>query len=160
MIKYTGVFPDTEENIARLLFRHLGAEYGWAGDNNSVDCSAFVRQVYACFGYDMPGASAEQAKMTCSKTCHVENSTVSKKLQILEDAPIGTILHFNGHIMMYLGTVDGVPYCISSTGSVAKNVDGSMKAVNVNTVIITSMSDTYRLDGRTWLEHLVTIVIP
>ncbi len=157
---HQGYLEYTEENAARLLFRHLGAEYGWAGDNNSVDCSAYVRQVYACFGLDTPRSSSEQAKMTCSKTCHVENSTVSKKLQILEDAPIGTILHFNGHIMMYLGMVDGVPYCISSTGSIAKKTDGSMQVVNVNTVIITSMSDTYRLDGRTWLEHLDTIVIP
>jgi len=155
-----GYLPYTEENVAKLAFRHLGACYGWAGDNNGQDCSGYVREIYACFGYVMPRAAKPQSEIECTKSYYVEGQSDSRKMEILKDAPIGTLLYFPGHIMMYVGTVDGVPYCISSVGNLSETENGAVKQKEVNTVVVTDMIYTKRADGSSWLSSIEKIVIP
>ena len=81
-------------------------------------------------------------------------------IEILKDAPIGTLLYFPGHIMIYLGMEDRVPYCISSVGNFATNQANGTVIKEVNTVIITDMKDTVRADGNSWMNSLYKIVIP
>ncbi|MCH3960309.1 MAG: NlpC/P60 family protein [Selenomonas sp.] len=38
----------------KQAFRFLGDEYGWGGQNNSVDCSSFTQNVYRSFGIMIP----------------------------------------------------------------------------------------------------------
>ncbi len=155
-----GYLPYTEENVAKLAFRHLGACYGWAGDNNGQDCSGYVREIYACFGYVMPRAAKPQSEIECTKSYDVGGQSDNRKTEILKDAPIGTLLYFPGHIMVYVGTVDGVPYCISSVGNFSEVENNSVRQKEVNTVVVTDMLKTKRADGRSWLTSIEKIVIP
>ena len=155
-----GYLPYTEENVARLALRHLGACYGWAGDNNGQDCSGYVREIYACFGYVMPRAAKPQSEIECTKSYDVVGQSDNRKTEILKDAPIGTLLYFPGHIMVYLGTLDGVPYCISSVGNFSEIENDTVRQKEVNTVVITDMLETKRADGRSWLTSIEKIVIP
>lgn len=155
-----GYLPYTEENVAKLAFRHLGACYGWAGDNNGQDCSGYVREIYACFGYVMPRAAKPQSEIECTKSYDVGGQSDNRKTEILKDAPIGTLLYFPGHIMVYVGTVDGVPYCISSVGNFSEIENNSVRQKEVNTVVVTDMLKTKRADGRSWLTSIEKIVIP
>lgn len=155
-----GYLPYTEENVAKLAFKHLGAGYGWAGDNNCQDCSGYVREIYACFGYTMPRATTPQSEIECFESYVTEGQSAGKIKDILNDAPIGTLLYFRGHIMIYLGSVDGVPYCISSVGNFSAAEQDGVRQKEVNTVIVSDMIDTKRADGKSWLESVTKIVIP
>ena len=81
-------------------------------------------------------------------------------MDILEDAKIGTLLYFPGHVMMYLGTEEGKPYCISSVGNFATSDMTVGETKEVNTVILTDMLDTKRADGKTWIDSVSRIVVP
>lgn len=155
-----GYLPFTEENVAKLAFKHLGAGYGWAGDNNGQDCSGYVREIYGCFGYNMPRSAKAQADMECTASYDVVKKSADDIMEILKDAPIGTLLYFPGHIMLYLGNENGVAYCISSVGNFARIQDNVAVQREVNTVVITDMNDTVRADGIPWISSLTKIVIP
>lgn len=155
-----GYLPYTEENVCKLAFKHLGAVYGWAGDNNGQDCSGYTREIFGCFGYRLPRTAKAQAEMECTGSYDVSNATLGERLSILKDAPAGTLLYFPGHIMLYLGTENGRPYCISSTGNFATDGMQIGESKEVNTVILTDMLDTVKADGNSWIESVKTIVIP
>lgn len=154
-----GYLPYTERNIAIQMFKFLGAEYGWAGDNNSVDCSSYTREVYKCFGIDLPRGSKSQADIECLNSELVKDKSNSKKKEILKDAPIGTMLYFPGHIMLYLGMVDNIPYCISSVGDFSTKAYGQGNIVEINTVVVTNMFDTLRKNGESWFANIERITI-
>lgn len=155
-----GYLPYRQDEVVKLLFKYLGVVYGWAGDNDSVDCSLYVRQVYRCFGFEMPRAAKPQAELYCKENYDVAKTSLEKKKEILKAAPIGTLLYFPGHIMMYLGMENGDPYCISSVGDYSTVELGKGNIETANTVIITNMSDTTRGTGESWLDSVERIVIP
>lgn len=155
-----GYLPYTQEEVAKLMFKYLGVAYGWAGDNDSVDCSLYVRQVYACFGFELPRATTPQAYLYCDNNYDVSKYTMERKEEILETAPIGTMMYFPGHIMMYLGMVEGEPYCISSVGNYSTAELSAGEIVTANTVIVTNMIDTTRATGKSWIDSVERIVIP
>ena len=157
---HLGYLEYTESNLVELLFKHLGAAYGWPGDNNSVECSRLLKSVYACFGYNMPRSSQAQANISCSKKLDVSSSSIPEKLKILESAPIGTLLFFDGHSMLYLGMEDGKPYCVSAANSDNMKKEEASSKLYLNTVVLINMTDTLRMDGQSWLEQVETIVIP
>ncbi len=152
--------PYTQENVAELTFKHLGSVYGWAGDNYSQDCSGYVREVYACFGFELPRSAKAQSLLSGVENIDVKRKSIEEKTDILKTAPIGTMIYFPGHIMMYVGTVDGVPYCISSVGDFSTTELGKGNVVDVNTVILTNMADTTRGSGLSWIEATEKIIIP
>ncbi len=155
-----GYLPYTQQEIAKLMFKYLGVVYGWAGDNNSVDCSLYVRQVYKCFGFEFPRVAKPQSELYCEENNNVERASLAHKIEILKEAPIGTLMYFPGHVMMYIGMAEGEPYCISSVGDYSTVELGTGNVEAANTVIITNMLDTTRGTGESWLESVERIVIP
>ncbi len=155
-----GYLPYTEENVAGLAFKHLGAGYGWAGDNLSQDCSGYVREVFACFGFELPRSAAAQSKLEYVRNIEVSKASDKEKLEILKDLPIGTLIYFPGHITIYLGMDNDMPYCISSVGDYSTKELGAGNVVEVNTVIITNMLDTTRGNGKTWLSAAERFITP
>lgn len=155
-----GYLPYTEENIAGLAFRHLGAGYGWAGDNLAQDCSGYVREVFACFGFELPRSAKAQSQLEYVKNTDVSKKSDKEKIDILRDLPLGTLIYFPGHIMIYLGMEDDMPYCISSVGDYSTRELGAGNVVEVNTVIVTNMLDTTRGSGKSWLSAAERFVTP
>ncbi|MBR5926312.1 MAG: SH3 domain-containing protein, partial [Firmicutes bacterium] len=49
-----GYLPMTQANFAEVFFGTLGNAYGWGGMLDSNDCSGTVRDVYKCFGLELP----------------------------------------------------------------------------------------------------------
>ena len=120
-----------------------------------------TRRIYACFGASLPRSAKAQSDMNGYYRNNVSYKGEQGKIKTLEKTPAGALLYFPGHVMLYLGTVDGHPYCISAVGSVAElNEHGQYQKKYVNSVIISDLTDTYRMDGRTWLESLEIIVTP
>ncbi len=147
-----GYLPYTRENVLRQAFKLLGDRYGWAGMFNANDCSGIVHEIFSCFGLVLPRASINQQDAAGLTRIDVSNQTADEKRATLDETPAGALLYFPGHIMLYLGRVDGNDYVISATGSFLQNGN----AEHVSNVVVNTL-DIERADGRTWLEHIAAI---
>ena len=152
-----GYLPLTSANVVDLSFKYLGDTYGWGGMLDSVDCSALVRNVYKCFGLEMPRNTSWQKEVpgTCFDVGEYDNAS---KTSIIAACIPGTALYLPGHTMIYLGTVNGVPYVISAMGS-ASDSTGALDVVSQNSVTVTPLT-VRRRNGATWLDSINGIVIP
>ena len=152
-----GYLPLTSANIMEIAFTSLGNTYGWGGMLDSVDCSAYVRNIYKCFGFEMPRNTSWQRKVpgTAVDITGMDDAT---KTAVLSTCIPGTPLYLPGHTMIYLGTVDGKCYVISAMGSASESV-GSLDVKVENAVAVTSLN-VRRRNGNSWLASIDCVVLP
>lgn len=154
-----GYLPYTRENIVKLAFQELGESYGWGGANGDRDCSMYIKDIYTCFGIKMPRNSRLQMAVPAYGES-LAGKTESDIMARMENAAMGDVLGISGHVMLYLGKVNGQHYVISMLSSyvpetVTENFGDYVEAVNkvqVNTL------DVRRRNGNTWLQELIAIV--
>lgn len=152
-----GYLPMTSSNIVDLSFKYLGDTYGWGGMLDSVDCSALVRNVYKCFGLEMPRNTNWQKEVPGTCLNINDCDTPTKAAAIAQCMP-GTPLYMPGHTMIYLGTKEGTSYVISALGSTSDS-SGELDVKSQNTVAVTPII-VRRKNGTTWLENINGIVTP
>ncbi len=152
-----GWLPLTQANILDVAFSMLGDAYGWGGMLSVPDCSLYVRNVYKCFGLELPRNTTWQSAMPAQKY-PLSDLDAAEKAALLDTLPCGTILFFNGHEMLYLGTAQGMHYVLSTVSSMMAP-DGD-DLLRVRSVVINTLEDTRRRNGRTWLTDLNMAVIP
>ncbi len=111
-----GFLSYTPRNIITQAFECLNAPYGWGGMYGEQDCSRFINSVFATVGLRLPRNSSAQAKVGVTLGAFDEQTDPLEKRKIIHDkAKVGsTLLHLNGHIMLYLGEVDLQPHVIHS----------------------------------------------
>ena len=149
-----GFLPLTHANVAMVALNWLGNCYGWGGMLGSEDCSGYVRDVYKCFGLELARNTTQQGKQPVKKF-DLSGLSAQEKAEIIKKMPVGSVLIFPGHEMIYLGCEGDKLYVISSVSKVA--VNGSAKRIR-NTVINTL--DIGRTNGHTWLEDMTIAEIP
>lgn len=149
-----GYLKMTRAEIVKQAFKCLGNRYGWGGMLNSQDCSGFIRDVYKCFGLDIPRNTTWQAAMPVQVTKFADMTDEEKQLTLKTMEP-GTILQFPGHEMLYLGTVDGHYYTINDVSSLVSPVEGETgtDVLRVRSVIVNDLS-TRRKNGKTWYDQI------
>jgi hypothetical protein len=109
--------PLTRRAALTGAFALLDQPYGWGDHEGGRDCSRYLMDVFDEFGLGLPRHSARQA---IAGTYSIDVSTMTsereKLLLIDEAAHRGVVLlHFPGHIMMYLGRDEtGTPFAIHS----------------------------------------------
>jgi len=112
----TGFLPFTARNIYKEALMMLNQPYGWGDMFGEQDCSRFLQMVFATVGISLPRDSKDQAKVSNAAVDFDEKSNDSTKLVAIAKASASnTLLAMKGHIMLYLGTVDGKPYAIHDT---------------------------------------------
>ncbi len=113
---HEGFLPCTRGNFISMAFKCLGDAYGWGGQDNSVDCSAFVQDVYHTMGLKIP-RDADHQEIALLKQVKMGGRDTSSRYEIIRQAAEPGDLFFKpGHVMMYLGTdAKGTPLCIHST---------------------------------------------
>ena len=102
---------------------------------DSVDCSAFIRNVYKCFGLEMPRNTNWQ-KCVPGTAVDISELDEASKAAVISTITPGTPLYMSGHTMIYLGTVDGRNYVISAMGS-ASDSAGELEVKSQNSVTVT-----------------------
>ena len=109
---HQGYLDYTQRTIITQAFKFLNAPYGWGGMFGEQDCSKFLQEIYSTVGIHLPRNSGEQAKT--GKVLIEFQGDTDKRITALthKGIPGATLLHLPGHIMLYLGTYEGVPYII------------------------------------------------
>lgn len=151
-----GYLPLTTRNILKVAFSKLGEVYGWGSMLDSVDCSNYIRDIYKCFGLSLARNTTWQSAMPVFKY-DVASASDQEKKALLDTLPAGTVLYFNGHEMLYLGSSDGHYYVISALGSIKDF--SSENILNVRSIVVNEL-DIVRPNGNTWLQSVDTILVP
>ncbi|ADU61242.1 MAG: SH3 domain-containing protein [Pseudodesulfovibrio sp.] len=101
--------PATPANFTRLINAMLGRPYGWGGLYEGRDCSQAVMDLMAAFGIMLPRNSSPQAKV--GEVVTLAGLDRQSKKQVIMDraTPFLTLVGKPGHIMLYLGQLDGEP---------------------------------------------------
>ena len=152
-----GYLPLTTDNILKVAFTMLGDAYGWGGMLAEPDCSLYMRNVYKCFGLELPRNTTWQSAMPAFKT-DLTDMEAEAKAKVLDSLPAGTILFLKGHEMMYLGEVNGFHYVISTMGSIMNSGVGATE--RIRSVAINTLEESMRTNGATWLESLTLAIQP
>ena len=83
--------------------------------------------------------------------------TLEEKEKLLDVLPMGTLLNFSGHQMMYLGKQAGEYYVISTVSSLMSPWSGNRQRTRCCQI---NQLDTKRANGKTWMQELNRIYIP
>ncbi len=155
-----GYLAYNRANVMQLAVRLLGAPYAWgdapsfgaevaeAGDNG-MDCSSTVAAVFRCFGLVLPRNTGTQRKMDCEKLTMSSLGTGQRR-EALDRLQGGELLYTSGHVMLYLGKVDGEYYVLHNTSTEARDDGGQDEFYRC---VITTMG--LGKTGQTILERLI-----
>ena len=125
---HIGYLPYSADNVIHQAFSFLGDVYGWGGLEDSVDCSAFVQDIYRSMGIHIP-RDADQQELS-----------LPVKMYDLTKARLGNLIFKPGHVMMYLGKdADGMPMVIHASSAyhqvmVAKLADVTSQISSVGSI--------------------------
>ena len=106
--------PLTRRAVLSEAFALLDEPYGWGGHEGGRDCSRFLLDVLATFGIHLPRHSGRQA-LAGTFAMDVAEVPANQKALLIEAAMQKgvVLLHFPGHIMLYLGRdAEGRPMAI------------------------------------------------
>ena len=149
--------PLTSENLARVALASLGDAYGWGAGLNNEDCSSLNHSVFLCFGLDMPRNGTWQQLVESMPRLMIGGYTLEEKEALLDTLPLGALLNFPGHQMMYLGKHAGGYYVVSTVSSLMSPWSGKRQRTRCCQI---NKLDTKRANGKTWLQELNRIFIP
>ena len=136
-----GFLPFTARNIYKQALMMLNQPYGWGDMYGEQDCSRFLQMVFATVGVVLPRDSIDQAQVSNTAVDFDEKSADDVKVSAIAKAPAAnTLLAMRGHIMLYLGTVNGKPYAIHDTTGYKKEVDQKEVSYAIDRVIISDLS--------------------
>ena len=107
--------PLTRRTVLEAAFSLLDKPYGWGGHEGGIDCSRFVMEVLGSFGIQLPRHSSRQAQAGTFTIDVPESLSDRERTELLDRASRRgvALIHFPGHIMMYLGkSEEGAPMAI------------------------------------------------
>ncbi len=156
--------PFTRRELLTEAFSVLDEPYGWGGKGGGYDCSRFLLDIFGRFGIELPRHSARQAM---AGTFSVDVSSVEdlneKRLLLEAAAHRGIVLlHFPGHIMLYLGTSkEGVPMAIHAFSEYLTPCVGlDLETVNrVDRVAVSDLSLGAGSSRRDFLSRITRITV-
>lgn len=137
-----GFLPYTVRNVYTQAFKMLNHSYGWGDMRGDWDCSSMLIHIYSCFGIRLPRNGLSQA--VAGKLKHEFRGTEAdstKYATLLSKATGGvSMLQMKGHIMLYLGEVNGIPYAIHNTSGFRSPAPDNMNYVHsINRTVVSDL---------------------
>lgn len=152
--------PYTPRRIIEQAFKLLNEPYGWGGMHGEQDCSRFLQEVFATVGLMLPRDSKDQAKVGRRAAVFDEKTPDATKLGALARQAGGiTILPLKGHIMLYLGMLDGRPYAIHATRGYRQRVGLGEIGRITNRVVVSDLSLGEGSRKGSWLKRILKVVV-
>lgn len=156
---HIGHLPYTEAVVISQAFKFLGERYGWGHDFNGRDCTGFVSEVYRSVGIDMPRNSGQQGYGEYGQTTLFDkDATREEKLARIKAAKIGDLMYLPGHVVMYIGEINGEPYVIHDVhGMSYHDDDGNYYKGTLNGVSVTPLLTLGFGKDATYLDAIYSI---
>lgn len=156
---HIGYMPYTRRNLLHQAFKFLGERYGWGHSYNARDCTGLVLEVFKTFGFLLPRNSKQQAQSEIGENQQFAADLPDEdKLATLARAEVGDLLYSPGHVMLYLGMVDGEPFVIHDlSGSGWTDENGVFRHGTLNGVSVTSLRHVHTTPEQTYFEQLYAI---
>lgn len=155
-------FPELlPENIFSVALSPLGQPYGW-GDltpkGPGRDCSRFVQDVFKTFGFRLPRDASKQCAATQPAIEFAEgedHAARAARLARLKRGP--ALLCMPGHIMLYLGEVNGCHHAVHSFWAYKKRNGSEEETVPVRRVVVSSLDLGLATNNGSLLERLTSV---
>ncbi|HOJ76884.1 MAG TPA: SH3 domain-containing protein [Bacillota bacterium] len=147
-----GYLPYNLTNLLRQAFKMLDQPYGWGGQDAKIDCSAFISNIFATFGFRLPRNANQQAQ-SAGITIPFTNLNPQERRQLIARLSPGALLYLKGHVMLFLGEDQGSFYVIHALSSYGLKNGNKVEPVPLFRVTITDL-DLLRPDGKSLLESL------
>ena len=155
--------PLTRRGVLEEAFARLDRPYGWGGRAGGLDCSRFTMDVLGTFGLEMPRHSSRQAD---SGTYHIDLKPIEdldERARLIDAANHRGIvlLHFPGHIMLYLGRdAQGTPMAIHSFSEYVEPCEGGGETLRrVDRVTVSDLTLGRGSSRRSFLERIEDVSI-
>ncbi|MCR5537618.1 MAG: SH3 domain-containing protein [Succinivibrio sp.] len=135
-----GYLPLTRRNLVQQAFAYLGTEYGWGGQNNGIDCSGLICNVYRTAGVFLPNNTRAMLTNFPQLISMPQTDSLEQRLDFLQGmAEPGDCLIKSGHVVMYLGTdAQGEPLGLHALSSFYPDQDLASKHY-IRKVIVSSL---------------------
>ena len=138
---HIGYMSYTQKNIIEQAFKSLNAPYGWGGMFGEQDCSKFIQTIYATMGIILPRNSGDQSKVGDYTIKFQSNHQERVQTLVTQAKPAQTLLYLPGHITLYLGTHQNIPYMIHAVWG-ERNGKNPMAKTAVTSVYFKKYLDT------------------
>jgi hypothetical protein len=152
--------PLTRANLIRQAFRFLGERYGWGHAYNGRDCSGFVSEVYRSMGVELPRNTSDQAvSPVFARTRFEAGASRAERMAAIDALDVGDLIYIPGHVMMFLGRIDGMPYVIHDTnGGTVLGADGEPHSLRLNGVSVTPLLPLRFGKDHDYVDRITNIV--
>ena len=152
--------PLTRANIIRQAFKFLGERYGWGHSYNGRDCSGFVSEVYRSMGVQLPRNTSDQSVSPVFARTHFEPGDArAKRMAAVDALDVGDLVYIPGHVMMFVGRIDGMPYVIHDTnGGSYLGADGQLHSMHLNGVSLTPLLPLRFGKDHDYVDRITNIV--
>lgn len=151
----SGFLPWSRKTLLQAVFTQLGDRYDWGDRLGGHDCSSLVMDAYRTVGVLIPRNSAAQRRFLTPRSEWGGDDPVSRRLHDLTAAQPGDLLYMPGHVLLYLGLVDGTPYAIHAFVGYGERAE-ALRPVLVNAVEVSPV-DLPTRHGPTFLEGLTAV---
>lgn len=111
---HIGYLAYTKRNVYIEAFKYDKVNYSWGGMDYGVDCSSYISNIYKTFGFVFPRNTSSQSG-SAPRKIDVRDFSFDKKKEIL-NSNYPSLLFEDGHVMMYLGTLNDRYYIIHASG--------------------------------------------
>jgi hypothetical protein len=156
-----GYLPYTQRTMLEQAFKFLNTPYGWGGFSGEQDCSKFLQAVYACVGIKLPRGSFYQGDSGISLFQKGEMLSLSGLEQLVLKRAVPGITFFQfanqGHIAIYIGSVNNKPYIIHNIFSFPQKLGGETYKRLIRKVTISDLSLGEGTEKKSLLERIQNI---
>lgn len=106
-VAHEGILDFNTNNINNIINELLKSNYGWGGMYSQRDCSSALRDFFSPFGIWLPRNSSKQAEF--GEIVSLDNMSNEDKINTIKKhaKPFRTLLYKQGHIVLYVGEVNG-----------------------------------------------------
>jgi len=158
---HLGFLPFTRRNLLRVVMRRVGDPYGWGGTGGGRDCSRLLHDTFATFGFRFGRNSSVQGE-SGRRTVDVSRMSDREKRDALREADAAGVvfLYMHGHIMLYLGELDGVPWALSAISEyLVPCAGGGHRTVRLDRVDVTTLELGRGTERTAFIERITRLAV-
>ncbi len=156
---HEGFLPYTPRTIISQAFALLDSPYGWGGAYDEQDCSGLVQEVFAVTGLQLPRNSREQAQSGVEAAALTREMPRDNRVAALGKNGLGgiTLLCMKGHVMLYLGVIQGDVYAIHALWAYTEPTWHGDQLRLVNRIVVSDLDLGEGASRGSLLERLTTV---